>query len=143
MHLVCAACAATNRVPDARLADGPVCGVCKEKLLDPRPFALTDDRFANYVSKTELPIVVDFWAAWCGPCKMMAPFYAEAAKQMPFVRFAKVDTEVATQTAARFTIRSIPTLIIFQGGQEIARQSGAMRAADIVGWVKMHASAPT
>ncbi len=141
MHLVCPACAATNRVPEARLADGPVCGVCKEKLLDPQPFALTDSTFANYISKTELPVVVDFWAAWCGPCKMMAPFFAEAAKQMPLVRFAKVDTELATQTAARFNIRSIPTLIVFRGGQEIARQPGAMRAGEIVQWVQTHARA--
>ena len=135
MLIVCPSCHATNRVPDARLADGPVCGTCKAPLTSPEPFVLDDQSFANYVARTELPIVVDFWAAWCGPCKMMAPQFAAAAKQLPNVRFAKVDTEAAQQTAARFNIRSIPTMVVFVGGREVARQSGAMSAADIVRWV--------
>ena len=135
MLIVCPSCHATNRVPDARLADGPVCGTCKAPLTSPEPFALDDQSFANYTARTELPIVVDFWAAWCGPCKMMAPQFAAAAKQMPSVRFAKVDTEAAQQTAAQFNIRSIPTMVVFVGGREVARQSGAMSAADIVRWV--------
>ncbi len=136
MHLVCPSCAATNRVPDARLGDGPVCGVCKAKLLDPQPFALTDATFSHYVANTGLPVVVDFWAAWCGPCKMMAPQFADAASQMPLVRFAKVDTELAQNTAAQFAIRSIPTLVVFRDGKEIARQPGALRASEIVRWVQ-------
>jgi len=135
MLIVCPSCHATNRVPDARLADGPVCGTCKAPLTSPEPFVLDDQSFANYVARTELPIVVDFWAAWCGPCKMMAPQFAAAAKQLPNVRFAKVDTEAAQQTAAQFNIRSIPTMVVFVGGREVARQSGAMSAADIVRWV--------
>ncbi len=140
MLIVCPSCHATNRVPDARLADGPVCGTCKAPLTSPEPFVLDDQSFANYIARTELPIVVDFWAAWCGPCKMMAPQFAAAAKQMPSVRFAKVDTEAAQQTAAQFNIRSIPTMVVFVGGREVARQSGAMNAADIVRWVSAASS---
>ena len=138
MHLVCPECGAINRVPEQRLADGPVCGTCKAALLAAQPIVLTDSSFNNFIAHTELPIVIDFWAAWCGPCKMMAPHFSEAAKQMPRVRFAKVDTEAATLTAARFSIRSIPTLVLFNGGQEIARQPGAMQAGDITRWITTH-----
>lgn len=138
MHLVCPECGAINRVPDERLGDGPVCGTCKAALMAPQPFALTDATFNTFIARTELPVVIDFWAAWCGPCKMMAPHFAEAAKQLPRVRFGKVDTEAATQTAARFGIRSIPTLIVFKAGQEVARQPGAMQAGDVIRWVTTH-----
>ena len=135
MLIVCPSCHATNRVPEARLGDGPVCGTCKAPLTTAEPFTLDDTTFANYIARTELPIVVDFWAAWCGPCKMMAPQFALAAKQLPNVRFAKVDTEAAQQTASLYNIRSIPTMVVFSGGSEVARQSGAMSAADIARWV--------
>ena len=139
MHVVCPQCSATNRIPDERLGDGPVCARCKAPLLEAEPFALDDANFDTYVGRTGLPVVVDFWADWCGPCRMMAPQFEAAARQLPQVRFAKVDTEAARQTAARFAIRSIPTLMLFRDGVEVARQAGAMSAADIVRWVQSHA----
>ena len=138
MHLVCPTCGTVNRVPDERMGDAPICGTCKAKLLAPEPFALNDATFDTFIANSGLPVVVDFWAAWCGPCRMMAPHFAEAAKQLPQVRFAKVDTEAATATAARFAIRSIPTLVAFKGGHEIARQPGAMQTGDIVRWMQSH-----
>ncbi len=135
MQLVCPECLIKNRVPDDRLDDHPVCGKCKHELMHAEPVNLTDESFARYVEGTELPVVVDFWADWCGPCKVMGPQFAAAAKQLTHVRFAKVDTEAAPKTSVRYRIKSIPTMALFKNGVEVARMSGAVTASDIVRWI--------
>ncbi len=140
MNLSCPQCGATNRVPEERMKDQPVCGKCGTALIATQPVALSDAVFTRYIANTGMPVVVDFWAEWCGPCKMMAPHFASAATQLPAVRFAKVDTEANPQASAAYAIRSIPTLILFRSGQEVARQAGAMAAGDLVRWVQAHAA---
>lgn len=139
LHLVCPHCHAVNRVPSERLAAQPNCGQCHQPLFTGSPLALTSQTFDKHLGRNEIPLLVDFWAPWCGPCKMMAPWFAEAARLLePQVRLAKVDTEAEQQLGARFQIRSIPTLALFRNGREIARQAGAMSAQDIVRWTRSH-----
>ncbi len=135
MIIVCAQCLAKNRIEATRLQDNPNCGRCHQPLLPDHPVDLSDQSFHTFVDNTELPIVVDFWAEWCGPCQMMAPHFAQAARLVPQVRFAKVDTEQATQVSRQYGIRSIPTLMVFKGGKEIARQAGALSAAQLQQWL--------
>ncbi len=136
-EIVCPNCAAVNRVPPEKDAKAARCGKCGEALFGGPPAELDDRSFARQITRSSVPVVVDFWADWCGPCKMMAPEFAKAAQALePAVRFAKLDTEAAQQTAAAHGIRSIPTMIVFHKGREIARQSGAMPAGHIVQWVK-------
>ena len=136
IHLVCPHCNATNRVPSDKLQAELNCGICHASLLNAHPDNLGEAAFNAQLAKSDLPMVVDFWAPWCGPCRMMAPAYEKVSQDLHGrARFVKVNTEDEQGLAAKFNIRSIPTLAVFAGGREIARQPGAMSAPDLARWV--------
>ena len=137
LNIVCPRCNAVNRVAADRLHDNPKCGKCHQPLFTGHPVELTSANFQKHITRNDIPVLIDFWAPWCGPCKMMAPaFSAAAARLEPRVRLAKLNTEDEQSIAAQFGIRSIPTLMLFRGGRPVATQPGAMGEADIVRWTE-------
>ena len=137
LHVVCPHCQRVNRVPAERLGSGAKCGVCKQPLFDGKPAEVDAAGLQTQITRSDLPVVVDFWAPWCAPCRMMAPAFEQAAQQLePQVRLAKLNTAAHPQGAAPFGIRGIPTLILFKRGAEAARVSGAMDARSLINWIR-------
>ena len=141
MIIVCPSCGAKNRVPEDKLNAQPTCGQCHQNLITLAPIELNEQNFSNFVSHSDLPIMIDLWAEWCGPCKMMAPHFAEDEKNNPHVVFAKIDTEANPRLSSAFNIRSIPTLVLMNKTTEVARISGALRANQLQEWLDQQLNA--
>ncbi len=142
MIVVCPECGAKNRVPEEKLSVGPACGQCHQALIPLAPIELNEQNFSNFISNSDLPVLIDLWAEWCGPCKMMAPHFAQVAKSNPTVVFAKIDTEANPRLSSAFNVRSIPTLVLMNKTTEIARISGAMRAGELQQWLDQQLNQP-
>lgn len=141
MIIVCPECGAKNRVPEDKLSANPACGQCHQALIPLAPIELNEKNFSHFIQNSDLPILIDLWADWCGPCKMMAPHFATVAKQNPQVVFAKIDTEANPRLSSAFHVRSIPTLVLMNKSNEIARISGALRATELQQWLDQQLNA--
>ncbi|GJC32164.1 thiol disulfide reductase thioredoxin [Acinetobacter sp. KAM398] len=141
MIIVCPECGAKNRVPEDKLSASPACGQCHQALIPLASIELNEQNFSHFIQNSDLPILIDLWADWCGPCKMMAPHFATVAKQNPHVVFAKIDTEANPRLSSAFHVRSIPTLVLMNKSNEIARISGALRATELQQWLDQQLNA--
>jgi thioredoxin 2 len=141
MIIVCSECGAKNRVPQEKFFQNPTCGQCQYSLTPLMPIELNEQNFSNFVTHSDLPILIDLWAEWCGPCKMMAPHFAQVAKQYPNVVFAKIDTEANPRLSSAFNVRSIPTLVLMNKTTELARISGALRSTELQQWLDQQLNA--